>query len=307
MRREAVPEPPGMTTEMPEHVLSEPPPAARRPSSGRTLLAIALGSFVLGAVVLALVIWSAGPRLSRLLGSEPAPASAPAMTVAVPVPDSDLAQRGLDARIAALEQRLSHIDLQATAASGNAARAEGLLIAFAARRMVERGMPLGFLAEQLKVRFADAQPNAVATVVAGAARPITLDQLTARLQAMAPALAEGPPDEASWSMIKRELSNLFVIRHDSSPSTTAQSRLDRALLFAREGRIDAAIAEVQRLPAAASASEWIAAAQRYQAVHRALDLIETTALIEPRRLNDGSGKAVEQPSPVAELPPATAR
>ena len=46
------------------------------------------------------------------------------------------------------EQRLSRIDLQATAASGNAARAEGLLIAFAARRMIDKGEPLGFLEER---------------------------------------------------------------------------------------------------------------------------------------------------------------
>jgi hypothetical protein len=222
--------------------------------------------------------------------------------VPVPVADPDLAQRGLDLRIAALEQRLSHIDMQASAASGNAARAEGLLIAFAARRMIDRGTPLGFLEEQLKVRFADAQPNAVATVIAGAAKPVTLDELTARLQAMAPELAQAPREENAWTTIRRELSNLFVIRHDSSPSTTAQSRIDRAVLFAREGRIDQAIAEVQRLPAASSAADWIAAAQRYQAVHRALDLIETTALIDPHRLNDGSGKAVDQPSPGAQPP-----
>jgi hypothetical protein len=287
---------------MQDEVLSEPPPAQRRPGSIRTLLAVALASFALGAVLFGLVAWTAGPSLSSLLDREPAPVAPARVAVPIPVAEVTLTQRGFDLRIAAIEQRLAHIDLQAAAASGNAARAEGLLIAFAARRMVDRGTPLGFLEEQLKVRFADAQPNAVATVIAGAAKPVTLDQLTARLQAMAPALAQGPPDETGWSRVKREFSNLFVIRHDSSPSTTAKSRIDRALLFAREGRIDQAIAEVQRLPAAASAADWIAAAQRYQAVHRALDLIESTALIEPRRLNDGSGKAVDQPSPVAGPP-----
>lgn len=292
---------------MQEDVLSTPPPAERRRGNAGTLLAVALGSFALGALLIGLILWTSGPSLSRMVGREPAPAAAQAVAVPVAVSEPNIAQRGLDMRIAALEQRLSHINLQAAAASGNAARAEGLLIAFAARRMIDRGTPLGLLEEQLKVRFADAQPNAVATVISGAARPVTLEQLTARLQAMAPELAEAPSDETGWSRVKRELSNLFVIRHDSSPSTTTESRIDRALQFAREGKIDQAIAEVRRLPAAANAAEWIAAARRYQAVHRALDLIETTALIEPRRLNDGSGKAVDQPSPAAELPAVPSR
>src|SRR5690606_34403984 len=73
-------------------------------------------------------------------------------------------QGGLDQRIAAMEQRLARLDLQAAAAEGNAARAEGLLIAFAARRSIERGAQLGYLADQLQLRFGNAQPVAVRTV-----------------------------------------------------------------------------------------------------------------------------------------------
>jgi hypothetical protein len=214
------------------------------------------------------------------------------------VADATLAQRGFDQRLAALEQRLSRIDLQATAASGNAARAEGLLIAFAARRMVDKGAPLGFLEEQLRVRFADAQPRAVATVISASENPVTLDQLIARLQALSPVLTQRPPDESGWQRVKREISNLFVIRHGSDPSPSPKARVDRALLYAREGKLDEAIAEVARLDAGESTEKWIVMAQRYQAVHQALDLIETTALIEPRRLNDESGRRVDQPSPV---------
>ena len=46
------------------------------------------------------------------------------------------------------------------AASGNAARAEGLLIAFSARRTLERGNDLGYLGDQLRLRFGDAEANA---------------------------------------------------------------------------------------------------------------------------------------------------
>lgn len=284
----------GLTEELAEPTTVEPAKRLARP-----LLAVGLASFALGAVLVAAIGWTSGPAIMQFLGQAPDPQATPAVEVPVPVADATLAQRGFDQRLAALEQRLSRIDLQATAASGNAARAEGLLIAFAARRMVDKGSPLGFLEEQLRVRFADAQPNAVATVIAASARPVTLDQLIARLQALAPTLTDAPADESGWNWLKREVGSLFVIRHDSSPSPNAQARLDRALLFAREGKLDEAIAEVQRLNSATSAADWINAARRYQSVHQALDLIETTALIEPRRLNDGTGHKVDQPSPVA--------
>ena len=69
-------------------------------------------------------------------------------------------ERALAVRVADLEDRLSRINVQAQAASGNAARAEGLLIAFAARRALDRGSPLGYIDPQLRLRFGDAQPKA---------------------------------------------------------------------------------------------------------------------------------------------------
>ncbi|MCH2487070.1 MAG: hypothetical protein MK010_04920, partial [Erythrobacter sp.] len=56
-------------------------------------------------------------------------------------------QGGIDQRLAAAEQRLARLDLQAQATAGNTARAEGLLIAFATRRAIEKGAELGFLAD----------------------------------------------------------------------------------------------------------------------------------------------------------------
>ena len=38
-------------------------------------------------------------------------------------------------------------------------------------------------------------------------------------------------------------------------------------------------------------------------MQRALDLIETTAMLEPRKLNDAAGKAINQPSPLAPAAP----
>jgi len=208
---------------------------------------------------------------------------------------------GVEARVAAMEQRLARLDLQAQAAAGNAARAEGLLIAFATRRAIERGAPLGYLATQLNLRFGDARPNSVRTVIDAAENPVTLDQLMARLEGLAPRLANQANAEVSWSWFQRELGEMFIVRRETSPSPQPARRLDRARQFLESGRIDAAVAEVRNLPGASGgeAQRWIADAERYANVQRALELIETTAILEPRELRDSAGNRVEQPSPVS--------
>ena len=208
-------------------------------------------------------------------------------------------QGGLDQRIAALEQRIARLDLQAQAAAGNAARAEGLLIAFATRRALERGAELGFLADQLRLRFGDGFPNAVRTIIESSRQPITLDQLVARLEGLAPELAEAE-DEPSFSKLWDDLGSLFVIRREDTPSPQPEKRLERARFFLESGRITAAISEVENLPGAEKAENWIADARRYANVQDALERIETAAVLEPRSLRDGAGNRIEQPSPVAE-------
>ncbi len=208
-------------------------------------------------------------------------------------------QGGLDQRIAAAEQRIARLDLQSQAAAGNAARAEGLLIAFATRRALERGAELGFLADQLRLRFGDGFPNAVRTLIESSRSPITLDQLVARLEGLEPELAEAE-DEPSFGKLWSDLGSLFVIRREDTPSPQPEKRLERARFFLESGRITAAISEVQNLPGAAKAENWIADAQRYSNVQEALERIETAAVLEPRSLRDGAGNRIEQPSPVAE-------
>lgn len=266
----------------------------------------ALLAFLAGGLLVGWLAWqgkfaallraSAPVTAARLAGS-PQPATSQQTT---PVGQS---LGSVETRLALLEDRLSRIDLQANAASGNAARAEGLLIAFAARRLIDRGAQLGYLEDQLRLRFADAQPNAVQTVIALSRQPITLEELASQLEAAGPALSQAPAEEGAWDRMKRELSGLFVIRHESTPSPAPQSRVERARLLLIAGKTDAAIAEVSRLPGAAGAQAWIASAHRYEAAQRALDLIETTAMLEPHRLQDGRGKPVNQPSPLL-VPPA---
>lgn len=283
-------------------------------SSIRPMLLAFAATFVLGGAVVGYAVyrWTDNPAPATVTDDpQPVASMAPAQPTPTPSATASKAaeravarveeqQGGLDQRLAAAEQRLARLDLQAQAASGNAARAEGLLIAFATRRALEKGAELGFLADQLRLRFGDAMPNAVDTLISASRNPVTLDQLIARLEGLAPRLAK-PTEESGFARIRHEISQLFVIRSESAPSPQPQRRLDRARLFLESGRTEAAIAEVRALPGAENAAGWIRDAQRYAAVQKALDRIETSAVLEPRLLRDGGGHRIEQPSP-AEKP-----
>ena len=292
-----------------------PQTSAPRARSGMRAVVIALIAFVCGAAIVA-VVMSRG-YLDHVMpdssATDPATdASATPMAVTddasplVPMkitPGQQLAQiSSIEGRLAMLEDRLSRVDYQSDAASGNAARAEGLLIAFAARRMIDRGEPLSYVADQLRLRFTNAQPNAVQTIIDFSKDPVTIDELSARLEALAPQLTDTSTDEGTWTRVRRELGSLFVVRRDNSSLMNPAARVERARLMLTSKRISGAIDEIERLPGADAASKWIADAHRYDSVQHALDLIETTAMLEPSRLNDADGRRVDQPSPLA--PPA---
>lgn len=295
---------------------------SRKTTPLRTILWATGGAFLLGASLVGYIAYRMDGNWDSVIKSDPDteivaaaddtaaspdPTPSPTRTAAQVEAAEDAAEQavervaeqqgGLDQRIAAAEQRLAQLDLQTQAATGNAARAEGLLIAFATRRTMERGAELGYLADQLRIRFSDALPNAVNTVIQTARDPITLDELLARLEGLGPELSDST-EEPSFDRFRRELSELFIIRRESSPSPQPERRLERARYFLESGRVSAAIAEVKKLPGASSATAWIRDAERYAAAQQALDLIETSAVLEPRRLRDGEGNLVQQASPV---------
>jgi len=281
-------------------------PPVRRKSSARSILAVALLAFLIGGVTVGWLV--RGGYLSSVMPMPLATNSAAASDGLVAPNETPLPSQKADpaadigsveARLALLEDRLSRIDFQADTASGNAARAEGLLIAFAARRTIDKGEPLGYVADQLRLRFANAQPRAVQTIIEFAQKPVTLDELSARIEALSPELSDTAETESFWSRAGRKVSSLFVIHRDSSALLTPSARIDRAKLMVTSRRIGKAIEEVQRLPNADAAQVWIADAQRLLAAQQALDLIETTAMLEPRRLQDSAGQPVQQPSPLA--------
>ena len=289
----------------------------RKTSSMQPIIGAVLGSFLLGAAVVGYIAWKSddaeteeapalvAPEVAEPTGEPsedasptPTPTASEAAEEAVEAVERVAEQQGgLDQRLAAAEQRLARLDLQAQAAAGNAARAEGLLIAFATRRAVERGAELGYLADQLRLRFGDNWPNAVRTIISFSRNPITMDQLLARLEGLGPELSERDGID-SWEDFRRELGELFVVRREDTPSPQPERRLERARLFLESGRVNAAIAEVQNLPGAERAESWLADAERYRNAMEALDTIETAAVLEPRRLRDGAGNRIDQPSPV---------
>lgn len=310
-------------------VVSPVPPASasRRSQRGgfgwKSVVLSTVAAFAVGGGVVGWLAWERGFDLGALVGMARSVDIAPMIAAAPPETDGVLestdpetraaathavaavaqveqAQGGFDQRIAAMEQRLARLDLQAQAASGNAARAEGLLIAFATRRSMERGAPLGYLADQLRLRFGDARPNAVRTIIEASRDPVTLDQLMARLEGLSPELVSAPRNEAFWAQAQRELNNLFIIRRESSPSPAPRRRLERAKTFLESGRVEAAVAEVRNMPGADAdhVRDWVDDAERYARTQTALDLIETTAVLDPRDLRDSSGNKVEQLSPV---------
>ena len=165
-----------------------------------------------------------------------------------------------------------------------------LVIAFAARRAVERGVALGYLEPLLVERFGAAHQRAVATIVTAAQAPVTQAQLIEDYEKLGPLLRGKGPDESWWTGVRRELGSLVAIRRNDVPSPRPAARYDRALSHLEAGEVDSALAETMRLPGAArpEAQGWITQARRLIAARRALDEIESGALVGRVRATVGA-------------------
>jgi len=186
----------------------------------------------------------------------------------------------LAAQLAALETRAATLATDATAAGAQAGRAESILVAAAARRAVDRGQPLGYLEEQLRARFGTSEPRAVAVLIVTARQPVTLETLRQGLDTLAPDLVVNASG-GWWEGLRQELGRLIVIREANAPSSNPADRLARVRRLLDGGQVEAARAEVARLPGAAVAQAWQQAALRYVRARQALDLIENAALVTP--------------------------
>lgn len=200
-------------------------------------------------------------------------------TVAVPTP----VDTNLDGRLASVEARLRNVEGMSQQTAGSVGRADALLVAFATRRAIDRGVALGYLEPLLSQKFGQSQPRAVATIVTAGREPVTLEALTRDYRALEPELRKGAPDEGVFTRIGREMGSLVSVRRASAPSPASAARYERALDSLREGAVDAALAETLRMPAAPRAKAWTDRARRYVATHRALDTIESAALLSGGR------------------------
>lgn len=183
--------------------------------------------------------------------------------------------------------------------SSDAVRGEGLLLTYAVRRTLDNGAPLGYLAEQLRLRFGATQPQAVATVISAAQAPVTIENLQTELVGLAPVLLTGNRDTSFLTTMQREVSHLFVLRRDGVGSLAPEQRLVRIQALVEGGKVTAAMQDVAAMPGASAAQSWMARAKRYGNARKALDRLEQMALIRPVVV------PVALPAPVQAPPPET--
>lgn len=213
--------------------------------------------------------------------SNPPPQQEQLQQFAAPVvPQSN---RAIATEIADLQTRVGRVENTTQQTQGSVGRADALLIAFAARRAIDRGVALGYLEPLLVDRFGGAHPQAVATVITASRTPVRLADLIADFQDLRPDLVQPAPTSGIWTSIKRQLGSLVTIHKADRPSTQPQARYRRALADLTAGEVDAALAETMRLPGAFRAGDWTGKARQYVAAHRALDEIESAALMGNRR------------------------
>jgi hypothetical protein len=299
-------------------------PVEVRTGAGRPLFSYLLlpGLFFLlgvGAMGWLLTRWDRGAEMLGIAADPPSAVVAPATTPAnqpatqpgtgattVPAegeePERILIDPEVGRRVAALEQRISQIDTQARAAVGNADRAEGLLVAFAARRALDRGVALGYLEALLRQRFGETQPQAVGMIIGSAREPVTLQELQDGLAQTGPQLIGAGPQQSWWGAVRAEFGNLITVRREGTPSPEPAERLARAQRWLEVGEVAPALAEVQRLPGRDYAADWVVRARRYVGARRALDTIETAALLEPRVPAPAGAAAAPAAQPAAAQP-----
>ena len=235
------------------------------------------------AAIWGLAHYQPAARFLGVVPSAPAPltpkpvslTSGPAMTPA-PAPPANASDA---ARISRLEQRVASVENATQRAEGFAGRADALVVAFAARRAIDRGVALGFLEPLLVDRFGAQHQQAVATIITAARQPVRLNDLIGEFETLGPDLRRGGPQDNWWANLRRELGSLVEVHRADRPAINSEARYQRALQRLTSGDVDQALAETMRLPGAANAADWVGKARRYVAVHRALDEVESAALL----------------------------
>jgi hypothetical protein len=246
-------------------------------------LLVALVLILAGA---AATVWGLAhyPPAARFLGIAPPPP--PVMLTPKPVA-TGLPSAGAQgpapavqsAQVAELESRVAALQNATQRAEGFAGRADALVVAFAARRAIDRGVALGYLEPLLVDRFGGQHRAAVATIITDSRQPVRLSDLIEQYETLGPELRSGGPQDGWWTNFKRQIGSLVEFHRAERPATNPEARYSRALQQLSAGDVDQALAETMRLPGAQNASDWTGKARRYIAAHRALDEIESAALL----------------------------
>jgi len=245
-------------------------------------LLVAFSLILVGAAV---SVWGLAhyQPAARFLGIAPAEPqklmATPKPAVTNPQPAVQPANHQVAARIDTLENRVSQVENATERAEGSAGRADALVLAFAARRAIDRGVALGYLENLLVARFGAQHQAAVSTIITSSHQPVRLNELIDEYQSLGPELRRGGPQDSWWTNFQREIGSLVEVHRSTRPAVNADARYNRAMQRLSSGDVDQALAETMRLPGAARAGDWVAKARRYTAVHRALDEIESAALL----------------------------
>lgn len=267
--------------------MEEPSPTTPpRSSSVRGLVIFALVCFAVGIAAMGWLLSEWTPARNLLLGKTEQVAPVAQETAEAPVaPAAALTVEpapSAEEHMAKIEEKLAIIDQQADSASTDAARAERMMIAFAARRAIERGTPLGYLEGALMRQFGEADAGAVTTVIKAGRAPVTLEQLEEGLDTAHTDLIASSANSGWFGTIWQDIGNIAVIKHEGEDRLSADQRFDRAKRALERDRVEIAIREVQLMPGRQSANGWLDKANRYVQARKALDRLEAITLAVSR-------------------------
>jgi hypothetical protein len=246
----------------------------------RLLIALVLIIAGAAAATWGLAHYRPAARLLGVLPAEQPVMLTPRPVVMNPQPQPQpAATQQEDQKITELQNRLAAVENATQRAEGSAGRADALVVAFAARRAIDRGVALGYLENLLVDRFGARHRAAVATVITVSHEPVRLDDLISEYDTLGADLRRGGPQDSWWTNFKRELGSLVEVHSVERPANNPQARYEHAAQRLASGDVDKALAETMRMPGASRAGDWIDKARRYIAAHRALDEIESAALL----------------------------
>ncbi len=194
-----------------------------------------------GGLLIALVLIIAGAAAAtwglahyrsaaRFLGVVPAQqpimlAPRPIVTSPSAQPQAQVSARQEDQEIEDLQNRVAAVENATQRAEGSAGRADALVVAFAARRAIDRGVALGYLENLLVDRFGTEHRAAVATVITVSHEPVSLDDLIGEYDALGPDLRRGGPQDSWWTNLKRELGSLVEVHSVERPASQSPGPL----------------------------------------------------------------------------------